>query len=433
MYHKNLTSALIHLKHMKRNTKAPFFSGSRPAEDVELWRRDIKNLNSLYEKLELILLRTASELATTDLTIPPGLPLTVLLAQVLTTPSLTDTCPICEPPSQASIMDVLSQEDEFYSELQARQYRLVKHLKTSDPHDVNDLLLQREVDRYAELSAMFPRRAHERLKSLGMLETAAVYPSLRIYHPDAIGSYTFQLGEEQEDCLFRTSLHSWLDHTAPNRHPADLEQLELESRDWMTVNETDILGRTPLHIACQHGWIEGVKALLKLGADTSTTTIYGSTPLHYAAVRGSLEICVELLNEGMEYGNIQLFALDCEGYTAMHYALKNGHSSMAKTLANYGSSQAGKLHQTIQGLERPDNNAAKDSSSDAIRPKDPTPSHAPSDDLVVNSNPQSLVPRSVFANDEVYRKHGSVLDHPVDQSHTQGSTFVTTYSWRKEG
>jgi hypothetical protein len=340
MYHKNLTSALIHLKHMKRNTKAPFFSGSRSAENVELWRRDIKNLNSLYEELDLILLRTASELATTDLTIPPGLPLTVLLAQVLTTPSLTDTCPICEPPSQTSIMDVLSQEDEFYSELQARQYRLVKHLKTSDLHDVNELLLQREVDCYAELSAMFPRRAHERLKNLGMLKTAAVYPSLRIYHPDAIGSYTFQIGEEQEDCLFRTSLHSWLDHTAPNPHPEDLEQLEPESRDWMSVNETDILGRTPLHIACQHGWVEGVKALLKLGADTNIKTIYGSTPLHYAAVRGSLEICVELLNEGTESENDQLVAFDCEEYTAQHYALKNGHWSVANLL-NYDQGSTG--------------------------------------------------------------------------------------------
>jgi hypothetical protein len=227
-------------------------------------------------------------------------------------------------------MDVLSQEDELYSELQARQYRLVKHLKTSDPHDANESLLQREVDRYAELSAMFPRRAHERLKSLGMLETAAVYPSLRIYHPDAIGSYTFQLGKEQDDCLFRTFLHSWLDNYAPGPDPFGIELLDPKIWDWLpeALNEQDILGRTPLHIACQHGWVEGVMALLECGARIETTTIYGSTPLHYAVVSGSVDICRELLEQGTD----QLFAEDCEGKTAWHYAVKNKHHDVAVVL-----------------------------------------------------------------------------------------------------
>jgi hypothetical protein len=330
MYHKNLTSALEHLGNMKRDTKKPFFKNSRCAESAERGNRNLNDLTSLYEKVESVLLRTASELATTTAIIPSRLQLTVLLAQVLTTASLTETCPICEPRSQTKVMDALGQE-EFYSELLARQCRLVKHLEISDLHEANDTLLQYEMDRYIELSALFPLRVHSRLKSLGMLEAAAISSEFGIYHPDTIGNYTFQLEEEQEDCLGRTALHSWLDYNTIIADPEGLKQLHPENCNGAileSVNAQDILGRTPLHIACQRGWVEGVKALLKLEANTATKTIYGSTPLHYAAVCGSKEICRLLMDQRSD----QFGAVDCEGHAAMYYATRERHAGVVDTL-----------------------------------------------------------------------------------------------------
>jgi hypothetical protein len=337
MYHKNLTSALKHLKNMKEITTAPFFRSSRSAEEAERGDQDLTDLSKLYVAIESKLLKITSALAATSSSIPSGLPLTVLLAQILTTESRTYMCPICEPQYQGKILDAISQENEFYGELLVRQYRLVKHFEVEDAHDLDEDLFHREVHRYLALSARFSARAHLRFKFLGMLEAAAISLKLSIYHPDTIGEYTFKIGEDPDDCLSRTSIHSWLDHTAPNRLPKDLEQLEPESRDWVFVNDQDILSRTPLHIACQHGWVEGVKALLALGANTATKTIYGSTPLHYAAVRGSMEICHFLLQQGSD----QLVVVDCEGYTARHYALKNGHIGVANLLQSYDQEPTG--------------------------------------------------------------------------------------------
>jgi hypothetical protein len=337
MYHKNLTSALIHLETMKIYTKAPFFKESQRTENAELAATDLENLKNLYAVIESTLMKTTSALAATSSSIPSGIPLTILLAQVLTTESQTDSCPICEPQYQGKVLDALSQEDEFYGELWARQYRLMKHYNVSGPHECEGDLLIRELDRYLELSANFSLRVHLRFKSLGMLEAAAESQMFGIYHPDAIGYNIFGIGDEQEeDCLFRTSLHSWLDTTAPNPHPEDLELLDPDTRDtW--VHRQDILGRTPLHIACEHGWVEGVKALLEVGANTETDTMYGSTPLHYAAVSGSVDICHFLLQQGSD----QLVAVDCEGYTARHYALKYGHIGVANFLQSYDQEPTG--------------------------------------------------------------------------------------------
>jgi ankyrin repeat protein len=200
------------------------------------------------------------------------------------------------------------------------------------------------MERCVELSATFPRRARLLLKSIDMLEAAAI--NLRIYHPDAIGSCSFQMQEEQEDGLGRAALHSWLDHNAPNPRLGDSEELlsSILHLRVATINDQDILGRTPLHIANQHRWVEAVKALLGLGANTVADTIDGSTPLHCAAVRGSVEICRDLL----DYVIDSLTAVDCEGHMAGHYALKNAHTDVLNLLANYGSPRAGQLLRTSQ-------------------------------------------------------------------------------------
>jgi hypothetical protein len=44
------------------------------------------------------------------------------------------------------------------------------------------------------------------------------------------------------------------------------------------VNDGDLNGQTPLHIAAQYGTLESVQRLLELGADPSVTDIFGRTP-----------------------------------------------------------------------------------------------------------------------------------------------------------
>ena len=56
------------------------------------------------------------------------------------------------------------------------------------------------------------------------------------------------------------------------------------------INNTDNIGKTPLHEVSRCGRLEIVKVLLAAGAEIDNTNNYGYTPLHYASNLGHLEI-----------------------------------------------------------------------------------------------------------------------------------------------
>ncbi|KAF2791338.1 ankyrin, partial [Melanomma pulvis-pyrius CBS 109.77] len=90
----------------------------------------------------------------------------------------------------------------------------------------------------------------------------------------------------------------------------------------------DILGRSPLHIACHKGRESIAKVLLDIGADVGRRTVFGSLPLHYAAASGSLAACKALL----AVPGINANALDNWGSTALFWAVRNKKSEIVRFL-----------------------------------------------------------------------------------------------------
>ena len=303
----------------------PFFEYKNTVVDID--EPGVLVLQSAYDRLEPMMLEITNELLTSDAPIPhlPAALFPSLLAQGLIADSISVKCPICEPSGQEKILEALERTEDVYSEFLARQFQLVKHVDTDHATQAENaaVLLDRELDRYRVLSLSVKTRAHDALKRLNMLEAAGMSMQVERYHPDAIGGYLFMCGVELWDCLGRSTLHSWLDYMYFGPDQADLKLLQEDSLQMTeAVKAQDILGRSPLHIACQKGWKEGVEALLELGADPKATTVYGSSPLHYAAANGSAEICEILL------GHVTLADIkrDCRGEIPVAYARKNKHT-----------------------------------------------------------------------------------------------------------
>ncbi|KAG8257515.1 ankyrin repeat [Homalodisca vitripennis] len=59
-------------------------------------------------------------------------------------------------------------------------------------------------------------------------------------------------------------------------------------------------GWTPLHEACNHGWLGVAKLLLEAGADVNARGLDDDTPLHDAAVNGHSKLVVLLVDNGAD-------------------------------------------------------------------------------------------------------------------------------------
>jgi ankyrin repeat protein len=136
------------------------------------------------------------------------------------------------------------------------------------------------------------------------------------------------------DCLGRNTPHRWLDWL-PRPDKTDLIRLRelLDLKEFEYVNTQDILGRTPLHIVCESGWVEGVELLLSRGANPRAVTVYRSLPLHYAAVQGFLQICRLLIGHCDTSSGAG--SRDWQGKTAVDYACARSHTAVARFLAPF--------------------------------------------------------------------------------------------------
>ena len=86
-------------------------------------------------------------------------------------------------------------------------------------------------------------------------------------------------------------------HVTAEEGRTSLLQLLIEQTNNVNLNSRDKDGRTPLHVAAEKGNTEVAKALIHSGADVNIKeTIFGYTPLHTAAWFGS-ESIVQLLLE----------------------------------------------------------------------------------------------------------------------------------------
>lgn len=160
-------------------------------------------------------------------------------------------------------------------------------------------------------------------------------------HPDEFGHDLNMIGEMLTDRLGRTSLHYWLTgmsrNNADHGYELDGELHALEALHFAPlINKRDILGRSPLHIACQIGWEAAASALLRLGGNPRLKTIYKSLPLHYAAAKGMLKTC-ELLLAHKDSPDPD--EEDCEGNTAMEYAKQKRHPEIVALFARHRNEQ----------------------------------------------------------------------------------------------
>jgi uncharacterized protein len=66
------------------------------------------------------------------------------------------------------------------------------------------------------------------------------------------------------------------------------------------VNQTNVLGECPIHIASWKGDPEDIRWLLDNGADINQRGDFGMTPLHYAYMGGKEKNIQTLLNAGAD-------------------------------------------------------------------------------------------------------------------------------------
>lgn len=66
------------------------------------------------------------------------------------------------------------------------------------------------------------------------------------------------------------------------------------------VNQLNVLGESPIHIAAWKGAPEDIQWLLDNGADINQRGDFGMTPLHYAYMGGNIENIEVLLQAGAD-------------------------------------------------------------------------------------------------------------------------------------
>jgi ankyrin repeat protein len=107
---------------------------------------------------------------------------------------------------------------------------------------------------------------------------------------------------------------------------------KLLAGDDADVNQTDLSGYTPLHIAVKWERIDDIKLLIEKGADVNQTDIQGKTPLHIAAINGYIEVVEYLIKHAASVNPTDL----C-GYTPLDCAAGSGRIDIAEFLIDSGA------------------------------------------------------------------------------------------------
>ncbi len=95
----------------------------------------------------------------------------------------------------------------------------------------------------------------------------------------------------------------------------------------------DSLGRTALHIACQHGHLFTVRSLVEVfGCSRFVRENAGNLPVHYACLHGHLPIVDYFLHfKGVNITNA-VFETDSEGNNLLHKAFQSGSAPVVRYL-----------------------------------------------------------------------------------------------------
>ncbi|KAF1849974.1 uncharacterized protein K460DRAFT_411769 [Cucurbitaria berberidis CBS 394.84] len=332
-YHSNLAMAMERLRGLQREIFQPFLN---TALQIIPERRTSERMEILSDFMETcltpIFLDVANELRETGLHMKhlPAFMFPSLIGSTLLNALPTLSCPVCTLPVPEFAHLVLQQGYPVGRNFLIFQNQLLKHAEVdhSTQAPVDGVQLKDTVFRYVQLNYEVQEKAHDFFSGPEFSSTALPSEGIGLYHPQGVGYQLFLQREEVVDCLGRSPLHFWLDGISCDCDDTELEILQ-EPMILLNINKSDILSRTPLHIACQHGWEATTHALLDFGADPHKATIYGSLPLHYAAAKGFVVIC-KLLLAHMDVGVVD--SKDCEGNDAARYALDNNHVEVYKLI-----------------------------------------------------------------------------------------------------
>ncbi|KAJ4042661.1 hypothetical protein NW763_011479 [Fusarium oxysporum] len=128
---------------------------------------------------------------------------------------------------------------------------------------------------------------------------------------------------------YLTEVTQWVNKYAGKGRP--LKPLEYVLRHkWVNMakllvteaipNPKDVLGRSPMFLACSTGMTEVVDKCLQFGVDPTVADTWGRTPLHLAASFGSEDVIKTLIKHGAD-----LTAQDEDGFTPLHLASRYCH------------------------------------------------------------------------------------------------------------
>lgn len=332
--------AVRRLEGLSKEMLEPFFDEWHDEIDFNraLDKTDCDELKTFYSQLESVLSELNSEMlkSTSRASTYDGDLASIMLAQ--TTPLFTwqSACPICFDVGDSDILEYLTRRGDSCREYLFRLSRASRHLLASKHwDDDSESRLEMEFDRIYSSSLEYEKRTAAALSKFRLYDVLPfISQSNLLFGPDEVNYQMFYEGREETDCLGRTGLHQALDAIG-NYSLAKLEGLAVTSPRGFDygaelINAQDLLGRTLLHVACQKGWTEGVRDLMKYAPDPSLKTDYGSLPLHYAAAIGSLEIC-QLVQPSDQY-QYNINEVDSQGNTALYYAVGSGNAELVEFL-----------------------------------------------------------------------------------------------------
>ena len=139
-------------------------------------------------------------------------------------------------------------------------------------------------------------------------------------------------------------------------------EILLQEKDTSPLCQRDVKERLPLHIAAEKGSIHCVEALSRcrgFSFHTQQTDEIGRTPLHLAARYGHTKIGMLLVNSGA-----QVDARDCQGATPLHVAACHNHVNIVRYFSS--TSRADLNSRTLNG-SKPIHSAAACGAIDVIK------------------------------------------------------------------